>query len=184
MHALDAPPGLEEATCCQTSVREHGSGSAPVWFCAPCNRKIEQNERHMNELALHNLPLTFLVTPAEHLRFANVPIDIVLSHLQVVIASRNMYQPNPDLVPDYANTRVCDCCMPDPRRNTFSIASGHDCGRRGNLPDLTDVAKSCISPVSSFWLGVVAVGSTFFRSRHPLSARWPYCLCHQSPTSW
>ena len=65
MHALDAPPGVEEATRCQTSVREHDSTSAHIWFCASCNRKIEQNERNMNELALHNLPPTFLVTPDE-----------------------------------------------------------------------------------------------------------------------
>ena len=44
VHALDAPPGVEEATRCQTSVREHDSASAPIWFCASCNRKIEQNE--------------------------------------------------------------------------------------------------------------------------------------------
>ena len=151
-HALDSPPGVEEATRCQTSVREHDSTSAHIWFCASCNRKIEQNERNMNELALHNLPPTFLVTPDERLRFANIPIDIVLSHLQVVISGCNMYHLNPDLVPDYAHIRVCDFCMPDPRRNTFSIASGHDYGRRGDLPDLSDVAKTCISAVRRFGL--------------------------------
>ena len=43
---------------------------------------------------------------------------------ELALAGHNMYHLNPDLVPDYANIRVCDNCMPDPRRNTFTIASG------------------------------------------------------------
>ena len=91
------------------------------------------------------------MTPDERLRFANVPIDIDLLHLQVVIAGRNMYHLNPDLVPDYANIRVCDCCMPDPRRNTFSIVSGHIMVG-GAICPLSHVAKTCISPVRHFGL--------------------------------
>ena len=152
LRVLDAPPGVQEAVRCQVSVREQNSASAHIWFCASCNRKIEHNERKMLQFALHELPTSFLATPGECVRFAGVPVTIVEKHLQVITAGGKMYHLNPDLVPDRDAVRVCGSCVPEPRANQFSIASGHDYGRQGDLPDLTDVAKSCISPVRRFGL--------------------------------
>ena len=61
----------------------------------------------MHEFALHDLPPSFLVTVAEHARFADVPMDIIEKHLQVITSRGRMFHLNPDLVPDHNAVRVC-----------------------------------------------------------------------------
>ncbi|KAG6950376.1 hypothetical protein JG688_00014183 [Phytophthora aleatoria] len=59
------------------------------------------------------------------------------------------------------NTIEDTTCARDPRQNPFSIASGHDYGRPGTLPELNDVPSKCISPVPGVrkWLWTMDGGA-------------------------
>ncbi|EGZ27313.1 hypothetical protein PHYSODRAFT_477033 [Phytophthora sojae] len=69
-----------------------------------------------------------------------------------------MYHLNPDLVRDPGSIPLCVKCAEDHRKSKYSIASGHDYGRVGGLPELNDVASKCIAPVRSFGLAITASG--------------------------
>ena len=45
---------------------------------------------------------------------------------------------------------MCETCSENPIEHQFSIANGHDYGRIGNLPILSNVAQKSISPVRIF----------------------------------
>ena len=133
-------------------MQEGNTNNGEIWACASCNEMIFPAGRSKVIYSMATLPPTFCVTKSEMSRFEGIPIDIVRDHLMVLIGDdRNtLYHLNPDLVPDRSQIHVCSKCSKDPHSHKYSIANGHDYGRRGNLPKLSGVALACICPVRCF----------------------------------
>ena len=78
-------------------------------------------------------------------------VEIIKNHCQIFISSnKTWYYLNPDLVIDKSKIVLCEIFSKNPIENQFSIANGHDYGRIGNLPKLSNVAQNAISPIRIF----------------------------------
>ena len=81
----------------------------------------------------------------------SAPVEIIKNHYQIFISSnKTWYYLNPDLVIDESKIVLCETCSENPIEHQFSIANGHDYGRIGNLPKLSNIAQNAISPIRIF----------------------------------
>lgn len=97
----------------------------------------------------------FQLTTVESVKVNVMPIYVVDRYIQVFHGIS--YHLNPDVVHDTEVIPFCLKCSNVPRTSEFSIASGHDYGRPGDLSELNDVASKCIAPVRSFGLAPASI---------------------------
>ncbi|POM66525.1 Hypothetical protein PHPALM_17604 [Phytophthora palmivora] len=140
-----------------------------VWACCSCC-EIIFGDANVEHTTVSKLPDTFRVTSEEkRVRFGMISAEIRQAHFQVIVKGDIWYHLNPDLVlastgqsedgtDEDARVVLCKRCSGNPRKNKYSIASGHDYGRRGNLSDLNDVATNCISPIRLFGIEIALSG--------------------------
>ena len=87
------------------------------------------------------------LTQEQLLELHSMDQDVVRDVVSVVKHNDTYYHLNPDLVPDPNAVTLCGRCMRDPYNNKYSIASGHDYGRRSKFPDLSGITLSTVVPV-------------------------------------
>ncbi|KAF1790180.1 hypothetical protein GQ600_19319 [Phytophthora cactorum] len=136
-----------------------------IWMLAMCGlcfvlRSVEYGGRRCGLLSRRRVASAFPTPPNETLALARLPEGIGFHG-----AGCHLYRLNPDFVPDDQRVVLCSACAPDPRKSRFSIASGHDYGRQGGLPDLNDVASLCMNFLSKGLLVVADSGEYTFLFR-------------------
>ncbi|OWZ23122.1 LOW QUALITY PROTEIN: hypothetical protein PHMEG_0002044 [Phytophthora megakarya] len=157
--SLDEPVGIDNIRRCQEKVSRSCLDNGDVWACASCCEILNSVEDNIKFEEIGSLHQNFRLTAKEVHELGDIPETVIAQHLQVYRTEDGFwYYLNPDLVPDTHHVVLCALCAADPKKVPFSIASGHDYGRSGDLPDLNDVAAKCISPVRSFGLSIVASG--------------------------
>lgn len=158
LNNLDKPTSAETAKACQDRVRRSSGSSGDLWACASCCEFLNTVEDRVQFVEFAKLDHGFKLTPSEVDEINKIPWWVVEHHLQVYRSGRQLYHLNPDLVNDLNAIPLCSKCACDPRKSAFSIASGHDYGRPGSLPELGEVASKCIAPVRAFKLEITVSG--------------------------
>ncbi|ETI41026.1 hypothetical protein F443_13699, partial [Phytophthora nicotianae P1569] len=154
LNALDSPIGVEEYERCQASAAAVNPTQSCIVACASCCEFLVGADCTHVCLPLLRLPDTFRVSEDEFAtRYGHLSEDIIRKHAQILLEpDGSKYYIDPDLVKDKDRIQLCSKCAFNPRKSKFSLANGHEYGRYGSLPELSAVAKNCISPVRSFGL--------------------------------
>ncbi|KAF4044883.1 Helitron helicase-like domain-containing protein [Phytophthora infestans] len=136
LRVLDEPPGQNEAVTCQKSI-----------------------EAHVVHTTIDELSELFHATSQEREeRYGGLDDATLRLHCQVYQQGEYLLSINPDLVVDGDRVVQCDPCALNPRQVPYSIASGHDYGRRGDLPVLNEISSNSICPVRRFGLEISLSG--------------------------
>ncbi|ETM48838.1 hypothetical protein L914_06688 [Phytophthora nicotianae] len=154
LNAMDAPPGLPEYERCQASSAASDPANFSIFACASCCEFLLGPESGHVCLPLSLLSQSFQISSEEFAkRYGHLSMGTVRKHAQILLQpdGRNYYL-NPELVRDTERVHLCSKCAYNPRKSKFSIANGHDYGRYDSLPDLSPIAKNCISPAWCFGL--------------------------------
>ncbi|KAG1711384.1 hypothetical protein DVH05_008638 [Phytophthora capsici] len=154
LYALDSPNGVEEYERCQASAAAVNPTQSCIVARASCCEFLVGADCTHACLPLLRLPDTFRVSEDEFAtRYGHLSEDIIRKHAQILLEpDGSKYYLDPDLVKDRDRIQLCSKCAFNPRKSNFSWANGHEYGRYGSLPELSAVAKNCISPVRSFGL--------------------------------
>ncbi|OWZ12366.1 hypothetical protein PHMEG_00014489 [Phytophthora megakarya] len=155
---LDEPISAETMRCCQERVSKTSGSAGDLWVCASCCELVNTVDSTIEFVAIQNLHSGFKLTASQLREIDSMPKGIVDEHVQILRVGNEVFHLNPELVPDTNAIPLCSNCAGDPRMSEFSIASGHDYGRIGCLPELNEVASKCITPVRSFGLSITASG--------------------------
>ncbi|KAG1695179.1 hypothetical protein DVH05_020820 [Phytophthora capsici] len=150
---LDDFPKSSDIADCQAAVGEVASESTAIWACAACGRIVLANKReNIFFSSLDDLSGVRLSESERETLLLETPEPVARMYRQLYFYGNDIYYLIPDLVRDVNKIPLCKKCRKDPRQNKFSVASGHDYGRIGQLPDLNEVEVSCISPARCFGL--------------------------------
>jgi hypothetical protein len=146
--------GQAEAIRCSRSAKAHDPSQQEIVACASCCEYLwgEEYDPKKNRRPIEKVHANTKLT-TEQIDELRRDIDDVNieKHVQVLrVNDQDWYFLNPDLVPDTTSIVLCDTCVKNPKTHEFSIASGHDYGRRGDLPELNDTGIICVSPVRVF----------------------------------
>jgi hypothetical protein len=73
--------------------------------------------------------------------------ELVEKFVSVFKNDGKYYHLNPDLIPDPDSIVLCGTCNLDPLGYPYSLANGHDYGRRKHFPELNGITQSVVTPV-------------------------------------
>jgi hypothetical protein len=120
---------------------------------------------------------SFLLTDEQLEKLKTIPDDIVRDFVSVYEWNKKHYHLNPDLiVGDDGTVVLCGLCAADPMKHKYSLANGHDYGRRRKFPALKGTSLSVSLPVRPFNIDILlrenhATGhSICFPSNGPVAA--------------
>ncbi|KAG1691100.1 hypothetical protein DVH05_027175, partial [Phytophthora capsici] len=151
---LEDCPGPSDIASCQRSVESLASEATSIWACASCGRVLLQNTAGQVYFAsLDDLRPSVKLTDDELDKiYQSAPKAMVQRYRQLLYIGEEVFYLIPELVRDVKKIPLCQKCYTNPRSCKFSVASGHDYGRIGQLPSLNDVSLACITPTRCFGL--------------------------------
>jgi hypothetical protein len=156
LKAIGDPVGQAEAVECQARALQHDIGSCRMAACASCNEVLFENEDTIVDAGpVQHLDDSFQLTEAEILALSLIPAELLQKHVSVLIVDGMHYHLNPDLVPDVSNVVLCGRCSSDPHDYRYSIASGHDYGRRNGLPEMSVATLNAILPARAYNIDIL-----------------------------
>ena len=156
MKAIGPAIGKEEALRCQQSSLQHDASSSRIAACASCNEILFACDNNIVETKFHMLHEAFLVSNGERLdKMMAMDDDILRDFVSVVCHDNKLYHLNPDLIPDMEEIILCSICAKNPLDHPYSIASGHDYGRRLHFPDVNGTTLSAVCPVRNYNIDVL-----------------------------
>ncbi|KDO17516.1 hypothetical protein SPRG_22383, partial [Saprolegnia parasitica CBS 223.65] len=172
LRAVGEAVGQADAARCQESARQRDAGSGRIAACASCNEALYECEGHIVDAGpIERLPAQFRLS---ELQVALLPTNanLVADVVSVLRVGGVHYHLNPNLVPDTGNVVLCSACAKDPNAGSynvapFSIAKGHDYGRRETLPKITDATLRAITAARAHHINLLV------RPHHATA----HCIC-------
>ncbi len=153
---IGPPIGQQEAIRCETKAEQIACSNNQISFCASCCERIVlgQGKNVIIETPINKLHKSFLLTEEQAKSMHLMEKKILDSHVMVLQHNGQLYHLNPDLVVDKEKIALCQICEKDPLDHDFSIANGHDYGRRGSLPSLNTTTQNAIIPFRCFNINI------------------------------
>jgi hypothetical protein len=155
-NAVGPPIGQQEAILCQNKTEKIACSNNKISFCASCCERIvqDQDKNVIIETHIDKLHKSFLLTEEQAKQMHLLKRQVLEAHVMVLQHNDKLYHLNPDLVVDKEKIILCQICENDPLDHDFSIANGHDYGRRGSLPSLNTTTQNAIIPFRCFNINI------------------------------
>ncbi|KAG1711916.1 hypothetical protein DVH05_009157 [Phytophthora capsici] len=148
-------PSQSEVAECQRLVDEIEAESVDLWACASCGRVLLEGVHFRR---LEDLSSVVLTQQERDELDVSMPSHIARTYRQLLFVGEQVYYLIPELVRDREKIPLCKNCSVDARKSKFSVACGHDYGRIGSLPVLSDAAVNCITPTRCFGVEISLSG--------------------------
>ena len=153
---IGEPIGKPDAERCYDSTMKHDPSTGRIAACSSCNEIIYECDGKINEVSgYENLVEPFSLTDEQVDKLRSIDEEIIREHISVTQHDGKYYHINPDLVQNMQKIVLCTRCNINPLDHPYSLASGHDYGRRGKLKKLNDNSWNAILPVRPYNIDIL-----------------------------
>lgn len=155
LKSIGGPINKEEARDCQEEALKQDPGVGRIGACASCNEYVFESEGNITTVHIKDLHKNFLLSEDQKRKAQSIPCFVLDNFVSVFRNGGQWYHLNPDLVPDGETVVLCKVCCDNPLQHPFSLANGHDYGRKKHFPCLNALELAAVIPVRPFNVDVL-----------------------------